>query len=88
MTESARAGDPGEGQGPDEKWTDLGRLPERIRRLAYFWGGSASGCKELYTLASTDGRTRDVAALRTEIRHIHDARGRDELLAWLNSRQR
>ena len=88
MTDCEPGGEEGGGRGPKEKWTDLGRLPERIRRLAYFWGGSANGCRRLYTLASTDGRTQDVAALRAEIRRIHDPRGRNELLAWLNSRQR
>jgi hypothetical protein len=75
------------GSGAGGKWIDLGPLPDRVRRLASFWGGSVSGAQSLYTLASTDGWTQDPVALRTEIRRIQDHRARDELLAWLNGKR-
>lgn len=67
-------------------WVDLGPLPPRVRRLAYFFGGAVSGARALYTLAQTDGWVCDLDALRAEIRRIHDPRARGELLAWLASR--
>ena len=66
--------------------TDLGRLPERIRNIARFWGGTAQGSKALFVLAQTDGLTRDVAKLRMEIVKVHDPEIRQELLQWLESR--
>lgn len=84
---SGTTGGSGE-SGPQGEWVDLGPLPERIRRLAYFWGGAVSGARMLFTLATSDGWTRDPAALRGEIRRIQDRRARDELLAWLSDQGR
>lgn len=65
---------------------DLGRLPERIRNIAGFWGGSTPGSQGLYELAQTDGFTRSVDELRSEIARVHDRKVREELLAWLEAR--
>jgi hypothetical protein len=65
---------------------DLGRLPERIRKIAGFWGGSTTGSQALYELAQTNGFTRDVDALRSEIYKVHDRRVREEFLVWLAGR--
>jgi hypothetical protein len=63
--------------------TDLGRLPERIRNVARFWGGSNEGARALYELATTDGMVRSTEDLRSEMSRVHDLKVRDELLAWL-----
>jgi len=65
---------------------DLGHLPERIRRIAGFWGGSTAGTQALYELCQTDGLARSVGDLRSAIARVHDHRVRDEFLVWLDSR--
>ena len=65
---------------------DLGRLPERIRRIAGFWGGSTTGAQAINELVQSDGLTRNIDKLRSEIARIHDARVRTEFLEWLESR--
>ena len=62
---------------------DVGRLSERIRKVANFWGGSGSGARALYELAQTDGLVRNIDDLRTEMNRVHDPKVRDELLTWL-----
>lgn len=68
--------------------TDLGCLPERIRTVAHFWGGSNEGVRALYELATTDGMVRSIDDLRSEMSRIHDPKVRNELLVWLESRAR
>jgi hypothetical protein len=67
--------------------TDMGHLPERIRRIASFWGGSTVGARALYELSQTDGLARSIDELRSDIARVHDPKIREELLAWLQSRQ-
>jgi hypothetical protein len=65
---------------------DLGRLPERIRKIAGFWGGSTTGAQAINELVQSNGFTRNVEKLRSEIARVHDARVRKEFLEWLASR--
>lgn len=65
---------------------DLGRLPDRIRKIAGFWGGSAVGVMALYELAQRDGLIGSIDTLRTEMSQVHNPRDREELLVWLKSR--
>lgn len=65
---------------------DLGRLPERIRGIAGFWGGSTTGARAIYQLVQSDGFTRSIDELRSEIVKIHDPGIRKEFLLWLASR--
>ena len=37
---------------------DLGRLPERIRKIAGFWGGSTTGARAINELVHSDGLPR------------------------------
>ncbi|MEJ2386979.1 MAG: hypothetical protein P8Y27_06595 [Chromatiaceae bacterium] len=67
--------------------TDMGHLPERIRRIAGFWGGSTAGAQALCELAQTDGLARSIEELRSNIASVHDARVRDELLVWLQTHE-
>ncbi|MGA7981423.1 MAG: hypothetical protein WCA32_14535 [Chromatiaceae bacterium] len=67
--------------------TDMGHLPERIRRIAGFFGGSTAGAQALYQLAQTDGLTQSIDELRLDIASVHDPKVRDELLAWVRSRE-
>lgn len=66
--------------------TDLGHLPDRIRQVAQFWGGSTRDARPLYDLTRRDGMTADVDALRLSMTKVHDLKVRGELLGWLNSR--
>lgn len=66
--------------------TDLGRLPDRIRAIAGFWGGSAPGARAIHELVRSNGFTRSIDELRSEITRIHDHGIRKEFLLWLASR--
>jgi hypothetical protein len=65
---------------------DLGRLPDRIRSVAQFWGGARRDVWPLYELVLSDGVTSEIGELRLAIAKIHDANVRAELLEWLRSR--
>jgi len=88
MNESAAHGalplDDAQQQGP----IDLGRLPDRIRSIAQFWGGATMEARPLYELVRRDGVVRGVDELRLAMTKVHDAKVRDELLDWLGSRLR
>jgi hypothetical protein len=85
MTEST-ANDESRGAfGHEYGLTDMGHLPEPVRRIASFWGGSTAGAQALYELAQTDGLVRSIDELRLDIARVHDRKVRDELLAWLLS---
>jgi hypothetical protein len=67
---------------------DLGRLPDRIRRIAQFWGGATVDARPLYELTHRDGMIRNVDELRSAMTKVHDSKVRAELLDWLGSRMR
>jgi hypothetical protein len=69
-----------------EGLVDLGHLPDRIRQVAQFWGGSTRDARPLYDLTRRDGMTADVDALRLSMIRVHDRKVRGELLGWLDSR--
>jgi len=84
-------GTPGELPLDDEghdRVVNLGRLPERIRGIAQFWGGATIEARPLYDLARGDGMIKGVEGLRQAMTKVHDLKVRAELLDWLDARLR
>ena len=84
-------GTPGELSLDDEgrdRVVNLGRLPERTRGIAQFWGGATVEARPLYDLARGDGMIKGVEGLRQAMTRVHDPKIRAELLDWLGARLR
>jgi hypothetical protein len=73
---------------PQQGLIDLGRLPDRIRGIAQFWGGATMEARPLYELVRRDGVIKGVDELRQAMTKVHDPKVRAELLDWLGSRLR
>jgi hypothetical protein len=86
LTEPVDPASPRHAEAQRHGLTDLSPVPERIRALANFWGGYSSGSRAIYALAQHGGLIQSTEELRSEIRGVHDAKARDELLTWLDSR--
>ena len=73
----------GDAQRSADNLSDLGRMPDAVRALAYSDAATTPEGIALYQVASTDGLTRDPAELRRRIKAIPDVEDRRRLLAGL-----